>query len=534
MVRASNLSGDFSSGAFKYNRLLSLSLYVILLANLSLPGITFSQNPFERPNSSINRLSGGNIGMNFKWSGSLFSGLGTHADAMGGSISTLYPGADAIYSNPAGLGFASGFSINLDWSPPLSINPGGVIGIEGRINDGLLSAVEQNPPIDPQTGEFLPAKGAVEDANFRSELAMNGGLKGGVVMYGNRFFSVAGAFHQPLRFESQINLSGTEFLAAALDDNGDITHRMFGTINGNLNLNLNVEASTIGIGTELLPGLSLGLVYDNFNGEMNFSGTVLPEGIISSSGDTKSFNDPRAIQYDSLFATIRGDWEGNGQRIRSAIGFHPRHNLSLDLVFTTPLRIDMRGPFSMVHNTIRALNLNAEGDEEVLDVDILVEDNLTKTKKIVTRVPGMDLQAPGSLALGFSTNWQNYFASFTYTTYFDKLGYRFSFEEVDSLGQNIKSGEVRQGIDLGNSFRIGIGVEQLILGLGVLFAETFEKTTTIKPSQNGPKISTKGSRFFLPFFSLGGGVDVSSSFRLDYVFNFFKSSFLRFSTTYKL
>ena len=357
-------------------------ILVSIVILLILPSTVLSQNPFERPSSSIDRLRGGNIGLNLKWSGAAFSGLGTRADAMGGSISTLYPGSESIYSNPAGLGFANGFSIVLDWSPPLTIDPGGIIGIEDKINDGLIKAVEDNPPIDAVTGEFKSAKEAVENSRVNSELDMRGGLKGGVIMYGNPIFSVAASFYQPFRLESQINMSGFEFLAAALDDDGDVTHRIFGTINGNLNLNLNVETSSIAFGTEILPDLSFGFVYDNFNGDMNLEGTFLPEGIISSSGDTKSFNDPQRVQYDSLFARMKADWTGNGHRFRSGLGFHLKHNISFDLVFSSPFTIDLKGPFSMVHNNIRALNLDAGEDEEVLDVDILVEDNLTRTEKL--------------------------------------------------------------------------------------------------------------------------------------------------------
>ncbi len=511
---------------------LTLSFFFILLI---LPSILLSQNPFERPSSSIDRLRGGNIGMNLKWSGAAFSGLGTRADAMGGSISTLYPGAESIYSNPAGLGFANGFSMALDWSPPLTIDPGGIIGIENRINKGLKKAVEENPPIDAVTGEFKSAKDAVENSRVNSELDMRGGLKGGVIMYGNPIFSVAASFHQPFRLESQINMSGFEFLAAALDDDGDVTHRIFGTINGNINLNLNVETSSIAFGTEILPDFSFGFVYDNFNGDMNFEGTFLPEGIISSSGgDTKSFNDPQRVQYDSLFATMKSDWTGNGHRFRSGLGFHPKHNISFDLVFSSPFTIDLKGPFSMVHNNIRALNLDAEDDEEVLDVDILVEDNLTKTKKLTTQIPGMDLQVPGSLSLGYSMFWDHYLTSFVFTKYWGDLGYEFSYDQHDTLGLKTREGTIHQGMNLKSSFRLGIGVEPLILGLGVLFGETFRESFSLKPSQTEPKISKDNSNFFIPFFSLGGGIDISSSFRLDYVLNFYKSSFLRFSTTYRL
>ncbi len=89
------------------NHFTLLSLFVLLIQ----PAASLAQNPFQRPKSSIDRLRGGNIGMNFKWSGVAFSGLGTRADAMGGSISTLYPGGESIHSNPAGLGFANGFSL---------------------------------------------------------------------------------------------------------------------------------------------------------------------------------------------------------------------------------------------------------------------------------------------------------------------------------------------------------------------------------------------------------------------------------------
>ena len=92
------------------NNLTLLSLFVLLIR----PTASFAQNPLERPDSNIDRLQGGNIGKNFKISGAAFSGLGTGADAMGGSISTLYPGGESIDSNPAGLGFANGFSLNLD------------------------------------------------------------------------------------------------------------------------------------------------------------------------------------------------------------------------------------------------------------------------------------------------------------------------------------------------------------------------------------------------------------------------------------
>ncbi|RMF57613.1 MAG: hypothetical protein D6743_18680 [Calditrichaeota bacterium] len=480
----------------------------------------------QSTNSRIDRLRGGIIGMKFKWSGEAFSGLGSRADAMGGSISTLYPGPASISSNPSGLGFARGFSVTLDWSPPLTIDPGGILGVEGEINNTLMETAQNNSP----GGVVRP--GTVEDAVVNSELAMHGGLKGGAIMYGTRALTVAASFHQPFQLETQMNMSGIEFLATALDDQGKETNRIFGTVNGNLNVKLTVEASSLGVGTRVLPNLAVGMTYENFNGEMNFESTFLPEGIISSSGgDTRFFNDPARIQYDSLYAITRGDWEGNGARLRWGVGYHPNSKISLDAVVNLPFTIDLKGPFSMVYNKIRALNLGAGEDEEVFDVDILVEDNLTKTEKRTVKVPGMDIEVPGSFSVGFSAGWSNYVTSAVYTRYFDHLAYRLAYQQFDSLDIFIEGGDIHQGVDFKNAFRLGIGVEQLILGLGVVFGETFRvENKDLDPT---PDIADRKT-FFLPFFSLGGGVNLSPSLRLDYIFSPYNSSFIRFSTTYRM
>ena len=185
----------------------------------------------------------------------------------------------------------------------------------------------------------------------------------------------------------------------------------------------------------------------------------------------------------------------------------------------------------MVHNNVRALNIGAEEDEEVFDVDLLVEDNLTKTEKRVTKIPGVDIELPGSLTFGVSAKWRNYVASFVFVHYVNSLGYKLSYDQFDSVNVKIKGGEIHQGINLGNSIRLGIGVEQLILGLGVAFAETFREE--IIDTRETPKIDDR-NRFFIPFISLGGGFKLSSRFRLDYVINPLSSSFLRFSTSYRL
>ncbi|MFQ5602979.1 MAG: hypothetical protein ACE5HS_06890 [bacterium] len=451
---------------------------------------------------------------------------------MGGSISTLYPAADVISSNPAGLGFAHGFHITLDWAPPLTINPAGIFGIENRINDQLVeSAANNNPPIDPITGKTDP-ESVVDKARVNADLSMRGGLKGGALMYGVPYFTIAASFHQPFRFATEMNVSGIEFLASSLDDQGKDSIRMFGTINGNLNLNFNIATSSIGFGTRVLPNLSIGMVYDNFNGDLNFEGTFLPEGIISSAGgETKSFNSPASIEYDSLFAVIKGDWEGNGFRMRWGVGYHPMKNISLDATVTLPVTLDLHGPFSMVHNDIRALNLGAGEDEDVIDADIFLEDNLTKTQKRITKINGIDIEIPGSATFGFSAKWDNYVASIVYTSYFSQLGYKFSYQQFDSLNVKFKEGDIHQGIDLGSAVRLGIGVKPLILGLGVLFAKSFREEN-IEIGAN-PTIADK-KNIFIPFFSLGGGIKIGPRFNFDYILNFYNSSFLRFSTSYRL
>jgi len=497
-----------------------LSIVLLVLAHGATQGHAQQQS-----SSRIERLRGGNIGMNLKWSGTMFSGLGTRSAALSGSITTLHPGAAAISSNPAGLGFAKGLSVLLDWAPPLEINPDGLLKFEDKVNDSLNETAKDNST----TGQVLP--GTVEDAVVNSKLDMLGGLKGGALMYGNPYMTLAFSFYQPFRLEAQFNVSGIEFLAAALNSAGDETHRIFGTVNGNLNMNLNIELSSIGIGRKLFDNLSVGLVYDQFNGAMDFEGTFLPEGIISSAGgDTRAFNDPARIQYDSLFAVMKGNWEGTGHRFRVGLGYHPTPRISLDAVFTASANIDLRGPFSMTHNNIRALNLNAEGDEEVFDVGKLVEDNLTQTEKKVTRIPGIDLELPGSVTLGFSAEWSHFLASATYTGYFDNLAYRFSHEQFDSLMTKTDGGEVHQGLKLGSAFRFAIGVEQLLVGGGVLFLETFKET---RHDDRLELDISKRDNLFVPFFSLGGGVDMGSRFRLDYVATLFSSSFLRFSTSYR-
>ncbi len=508
---------------------ITLQLCIIFL--IFSPSFLGAQNE-NASNSRIDRLHGGTLGFKIKWSGEVFSGMGSRADAMGGSISTLYPGADAISINPAGLGFAHGFHITLDWAPHIGINPGGFLGIEDKYNDKLIEAASKNnPPINSSTGKPNPFA-VVDSATVNSELTMGGGLKGGAIMYGNPYFAIAASFHQPLRLETQINVSGIEFLASSLDDQGKETINMFGTVNGNMNLELDIESSSIGFGTRILPNLSAGIVYDHFNGEMNFEGTFLPEGIIASvTGGTRYFNDPERVQYDSLFAVGKGDWDGNGYRFRGGVGYHPFRNISFDAVIALPFTIDLTGPFSMVHNEIRALNLKAEEDEDVIDSDIFLEDNLTKTQKRKTEVSGMDIEVHGSVALGFSAKWANYVASVVYVKYFDQLGYKLSYDQFDSFGVNIKGGDIHQGIDLGSAYRLGIGVEQLILGLGVVFGQTFRKT--VIDSREEPEIG-KRKRLFLPFFSLGGGVNLGSRFRLDYILSLNNSSFLRFSTSYRL
>lgn len=514
----------------KKSALFRKSLTFLLVMTLPLHSLWGQE---EESNSRIDRLTGGDIGLNFKWSGEAFSNLGSRADAMGGSISTLFPGAESISSNPAGLGFAHDFQVTLDWSPPLEINPDGLLGIQSKVNDALLTAAENNnPPIDSVSGKPVPER-VVEDARVSSNLDMRGGLKGGALMYGNPLFAVGAAFHQPFRVETQLNMSGMEFLAAALDEEGRETHRLFGTLNGNVNMNLTVESTSFGFGTRvLLPNLSAGVVYEHFNGNLDFEGTFLPEGIISSTGgETRSFNAPGRVQYDSLYAIMRGDWEGNGFRVRTGLGYHPTPSISLDAVIVTPATVDLRGPSTIIYNGIRALNLDAAEDEDVLDVDVLVEDNLTKTEKnrVITR--GLDIEMPGSVALGFSAKWDNYLASVVYTKYFDHLGYTFRYERFDSLGMKKDGGRIHQGVEFGNALRIGIGVEQLILGLGLLTGKTFREE--IQDDEVEPDISEPNS-FFVPFFSLGGGVKINSSIRLDYVLSLYNSAFFRFSTTFLL
>lgn len=534
-IKNQNTGFSFPDAGFRVGFNFSVCLVLIyLLYSTIFPSFTFAQ---DDSNSRIDRLRGGILGMKIKWSGEAFSGLGSRADAMGGSISTLYPGAESLSSNPAGLGFTHGFYLTLDWAPPFTIDPGGLLGIEKGLNESLMETAKNNSP-----GGVVP-QGTVQDAIVNSELDMRGGLKGGAFLYGNHIFAVAASFHEPFRMETQMSMSGMEFNAVALDDNKKVTHRIFGTVNGNLNLEVSFNTSSIGFGTRILPNLGFGIAFDNFNAEQNFSGTMLPEGIISTpSGTERPFNDPQKIQYDSLYAIIKGDWEGSGRRLRWGFGYQPTPDLSLDAAFVLPTNISLSGPFEMIHNSIRALNLGAEGDEEVFDIDKLVEDNLTKTKKIITKVPGIDFEVPGSLALGFSTRWQNYVASLTFTQYLDHVGYRVSYEQFDSLNVKTDAGKLHQGVDLGRAFRAGIGVEQLILGVGVLFAHTFREEVKevivpeggAEPEDGEPfKVDVSDKhKFVIPFFSLGGGFRVTSRFRLDYFASLYNSSFLRFTTSY--
>lgn len=465
------------------------------------------------------------------WSGEAFSGFGTRADAMGGSISTLYPGADVLFANPAGLGFTYGFHITLDWAPGFTIDPGGILGIEDDINETLMETAESNSP----DGVVQP--GTVEEAVVSSELTMGGGLKGGAIAYGSPVITVGGSFHQPLNLETQLSMSGTEFNAVALNEEGEVTHRIFGTLNGNFNMVLAFVSSSVGIGTRLRHNLAVGLAYDDFSAEHNFEGTFLPEGIISTRNSEAFFNDPRKTQYDSLYAVINGDWDGHGFRFRGGVGYRLTPDLSLDAVVVLPTTIALSGRFRMVHNNIRALNLGAGQDEEVFDVDTLVEDNLTKTEKRITRVPGIDFEIPGSVALGGSMRWEHYLASLVYTYHFNNLGFKLSFEQFDSVGVKIEAGGLHQGLQLSHALRLGIGVEQLMLGLGLLMGETFrvEISENIEDPETPPEVTVgEKSTFILPLFSIGGGIRLTSRLRLNYAARLFSSSFLRFSTSYRL
>ena len=483
-------------------------------------------------NSRIDRLFGGNIGVNMKWSGSGFSGLGARPEAMGGSITTLFSDAQSVSSNPAGLGFARGFSMVFDWSPGMTINPDGIskaIGLgslEDRINTSLNETVRNNS----SGGVVQP--GAVQNASVHNNLDMNGGLKGAALMYGNPIFALAFSFHQPLQLDLQLNMSGVEFLAAALDNSGKETQRIFGIVNGNLNMVLVMRSSTIAAGTRLHPKLAVGLAYDNFNSSINIDGTFLPEGVIASaSGDTRSFNDPARVQYDSLYTTIGGNLEGDDFRLRGGAGYHPTHNISIDATFSMPVDIQLSGSFAMIYNNIAALDLGADDNEEVFDVDKLVEDNLTKTEKQAFGLQNLNLKTPGNIAVGFSARWDNYLASLVYTKYFSALGYGLNYEKRDSLNVVTDAGSITQGVNFKSAIRLGIGVKPMMLGLGFISGKTFSQK--IIAGESKPEVDDKGN-LFLPMLSLGGSIKLTSHFQFDYVASLYNSSFFRFSTTYRL
>ncbi|MDZ7261363.1 MAG: hypothetical protein ONB05_04580 [candidate division KSB1 bacterium] len=476
--------------------------------------LLLSTNSLGQNGSELTDFQGGQYTFKLSLSNNLFLGVGSRVGGLGGDYGGLLPTSETLLWNPANLAFIKKSQWTFDVNPPLMFNPTSLVDIDGEVR----SAVDDN--IADMKGENFSMK----DEDY-PELALSLGEKGnfgtGSFAWRNGEFTIAGALFQP--FHLTLDLVGTGFEArmeTVDEEDPALSVTFFSSLDLSLSTRIKIQGWSLGAGRMITPRWAAGLSLERLSGLAEVNAQFQVEGIMVTAGNERAFNDPNDPWENNLHSSVKGGYQGSSTTYKLGTTYKLNENWGLGTVLSLAQPLTMKGELKIIQRTLPGLNLQAEGDEDILDATKIDLDEPTKT--IQQHNPTSELlilNLPSSLGIGISGQIGFLGVSLNYNRYFGECSYQY---DVMRNGEEIK---YSQGIKLSNEFRLGLELTKYFrLGCGMTMGTLVDKNQ--EPS--------KPQGIIVPTFSLGTGFKLNRNLTTDLLLLAIPAGVGKISISYEL
>ncbi len=464
------------------HRLSVLLLLSILAINLHAQG-----------DSELRYFRGGKYESIISFSNALFYGIGSRVGGMGGDYGGLVQGSESLLWNPANLASIRRSQLTLDFKPRMLLDATSFVDIDAEVRSAVDESIE-----DSKGPNFTMSDEDYPDVGVR--VGEKGSFGTGSFAFRGGGFTVAAALYQPFSLSLDLLGSGFEVQMVTIDEEDptkDVT--FFSSVDMNVHARLRIQGASIGVGKMLGPKWSVGLAVDRLSGVAKTQARFQVEGIMVVAGNERAFNDPNDPWQNNLHSSIFGKYNGNSTAFRLGTTYQLGRNWGIGaaLAYYQPLK--MSGSLDERQYTLEGLNLDAEDDEDLLDITEIDLDEPTRT---VMENPAtaklLEIRFPNALAVGISGKAGFLGLALNYTRYFGEWSYRLDVLDDDSLEVNHK------GLSMENAVRIGFDFNVLQLGAGIA-------TGTIIDHGG----DSHGKAALVPMLSLGTGFRVNQSLSAD-------------------
>lgn len=386
---------------------------------------------------TLETLEGGALSSDTRISVGFLYGAGGRPGGLGSPTSTVGAGVAAVAGNPAGLAFLTRNGFLLDVLPPIAASISELADLETRAATMVDEAVE-----DAASRDLEPAYPRLDVSVGQQAGIVSGALaiRIGPVVAG-------AAIEEPLSVRLDLVETGIEAFAAAVKSEGDgdvdIELRCFA--DAAAEIAFEIEKTTLALGSEIAPGVGVGLSLSHYYGRANASAVLRADGIISYGGQEHAFNDPSDPWDNALGLSGWGAYRGEAIGWSGGASWRARDWLTVDVLYASVPLLSLHGTLTTVENTIPAA---ADGGLELEEVSA-AEPTLTERTETVEDDP-LVLHLPSYTGLAVSMRAWRVVTTLEYRRYSGLLGFEFrddreGIQPTDGAGIEADFGGLRLG-----------------------------------------------------------------------------------------
>jgi len=212
-------------------------------------------------------------------------------------------------------------------------------------------------------------------------------------------------------------------------------------------------------------------------------------------GKENTFNDPNDNWHNDLNQAIDAKYLGSDWGWKLSASYDVQPNLQLDAVFSWAPNVTTTGHLDLVNNTVPALNLGGDGENEILDPSKLKLSQLTLTREVQNRTfPKLEIKLPKTLTLSAAYKLDWFALHFSYGIGLSSLSLAYGPDEI--------------GLKPAHSFTLGLDFKYVQSGMGLLILK--------KVAHGSENLGDSGDSLLLPLFSLGTSSKVWQNYELNF------------------
>ena len=476
-------------------------LIVVLVLKFAIP-----QCYSQADNSKILNFNGGRLDASINFSSSIFYGIGGRASNLAGSISSFTPQAPTALLNPAALAWLNHSSLSLDFTPRVLADASSLYDINSEIEQSTIDGINA---YRTEETEISPTKVGLK-------LGQAGNAAAGAIAFPVYNFVFHASYYRPINFNLDVLFTGlkTKLMTAIpmSDKEEEVIFNSF--IEGPLAGRFGMSVASIGLSHKVADDMAVGFSIENYSAAFRANGVFEVNGTMLFAGQEKSFNDPGDLWSNNLHQRIDSNYKGTGWGAKLGYTFRQSQNLSFDAVFSWAADIVTTGAMNLEMNTVPALNIdmNADDEDEILIQAKLDLSKLTYTQPVYNKnYNELTINQPKQLRLGAAYRLGSLEGHLSYGRYF----HEFSFEY----------GEGRIGLKLKNTLRLGLDLKYVQMGLGFVSAETV--------LVGSKALEDAHSSLLFPLFTLGTRFRFAEKYTLHFTAVSVPMPFMRMSVGYQ-